>query len=152
MVERRAELRMEDVGVAAEALVHRLRQFHELDVPLHAPGRRRRAADEQVKRDTDRRLEKDQQQPALGRLGRTAERHDDDHRDAHRPFGGKENVDPEGLVGEKRGHVVFASRIARTRQRMLAFAAGAADARLRFYAGLPLAAHARNGRPDGDSR
>ena len=112
MIERRAELRMEDVRVAAEPLVDRLGKLHELDVTLQAPGRRRRPADEQIQRDADRRLEKDQQQPALGRFRRAPEWHDDDHRDAHRPFGGKKNVDPEGLVGEKRGHVVIASRIA----------------------------------------
>src|SRR5262249_51645776 len=49
-------------------------------------------------------LEKDQQQPALCRIGRAPKRNDDDHGQSHRPFGGDEHVQPEGGIAQQRRH------------------------------------------------
>ena len=79
----------------------RLGKLHELDMTLRRQAGGVGRPMSKYSAMPMRRLEKDQQQPALGRFGRAPEWHDDDHRDAHRPFGGKKTL-TEGLVGEAR--------------------------------------------------
>ena len=96
---------MEDIDVEREPLVDGPAQRHELGVLSQTPGGQTRAAYEEVQDYPRRRLEKNQQQPAFRSFGGTTERHDDDHGQTHRPFRGKEDVEPECLVGQKRSHV-----------------------------------------------
>src|SRR5436305_9734091 len=95
---------MEDVGLARQALEDRTAQLLDLDMALDAPCGQLRATNEPLENKTDRRLEEDEQQPALRGFRRAPERNDDKHGQTHRPFGGEEHVEPQLVVGEKGGH------------------------------------------------
>jgi len=73
-------------------------------VALEAPLRQRRAPDQQVHQQADGRLEEDEQQPALRGIGRATKWDDHDHRQAHRPFRGEEDIEPQLVVVKQRGH------------------------------------------------
>ena len=100
LLELDSDVRTGDVGMLRETLEDRAAQGLELDVTLLAPLRQRRPPDQRVQDQADRRLEENEQQPALSRIGRAAHRYDDDHREAHRPFHGEEQVQPQ-LVFEE---------------------------------------------------
>jgi hypothetical protein len=70
-----------------------------LDTDLRQP----RPADRQIQQQAERRHEKKQQQPALRRVGRAAERDDDEHRQSHRPLAGDERGEPELAVEQQVG-------------------------------------------------
>src|SRR5262249_38621077 len=104
LIELDADVRVENVRLVFQPLENGTAQVIELRMALQSPLRKLRPANQRIKYQTDRRLEKNQKQPALRRFGRAAEGNDNDHRQPHRPFGGEENIHPQRLVEQPCRH------------------------------------------------
>ena len=93
--------RMEDARDAPRSRSpHRARELLEGCGALEAPLGEPRPAEHQVDGESDHRLEEDEQEPPLGRLGRAPEGDDDHRHQADRPLDGDEQGPPDAGVGE----------------------------------------------------
>ncbi len=101
--ERRVGLRMVDRGTARQPLQRRIGMREEFLRTLDTDLRQPRPADRQIQQQAEDGLEKNQQQPALRRVGRAAERDDDEHRQSHHPLAGNERGEPELAVEQQVG-------------------------------------------------
>ena len=99
--ELRTGLGVVDRRAPRKSPVNRLGVRNEVLGALAAQCGQARSTDQQVKGEPDRGFEEDQQQPAFRCVGRAAKRHDDEHADADRPFGGDERLEPDVAIGQK---------------------------------------------------